>query len=263
MTLPQATEFAVGLLDAYAEMKRNGDGEEPCLAELCITECRSRFKCHKDRDLKKRIKALALALENANAEATHNDWLWLFSRMLGCYRASGRIKAIPAKGVDFVVEAFHAIQDVIIDSRRNLPAKLQSKGQKLAGQAASRLGYVGLAPTKKWLLKSCFEPIGVTESSQPALLKAAFRVLAKLSTPLEQLAGEQGIKNADVNNLKVKDLVSVMDVMLLASNVWCAMHYNEFEGKNRVVREAGRAAGSVLTKKKMPTTRRAAGGTKR
>ena len=139
MTLPQCTEFTLACIDAHSLARKNGS--ETSLAALCVNECRTRFNCKNERDVRKRVKALALALEHANAEDAHNDWLWLFSRMVGCYRISGRIKSIPPPGVDFVCKAFDEIEGMLKDSKRSLPSKLKCDEEKLAGTQSPRVGF--------------------------------------------------------------------------------------------------------------------------
>ncbi|KAH8053298.1 hypothetical protein JL722_9521 [Aureococcus anophagefferens] len=209
MTLPQCTEFTLACIDAHSLARKNGS--ETSLAALCVNECRTRFNCKNERDVRKRVKALALALEHANAEDAHNDWLWLFSRMVGCYRISGRIKSIPPPGVDFV-------------------------------------GFIGVAPLKKWLAANVFRPLRISENDEPQLLHAILRVLEKMARSLESEARAQSITNADVNNFKVKDLVTCVEVMVLISNVWCAMHYDEFENRQKEKREQGREGGAALAR---------------
>ena len=77
---------------------------------------------------------------------------------------------------------------------------------------------------------------------------AILRVLEKMARSLESEARAQSITNADVNNFKVKDLVTCVEVMVLISNVWCAMHYDEFENRQKEKREQGREGGAALAR---------------
>ncbi|KAH8054652.1 hypothetical protein JL722_8591 [Aureococcus anophagefferens] len=167
--------------------------------------------------------------EHANAEDAHNDWLWLFSRMVGC-RISGRIKSIHA-GRDFVCKAFDEIEGMLKDSKRSLPSKLKSASSASLPQ--------------KWLAANVFRPLRISENDEPQLLHAILRVLEKMARSLESEARAQSITNADVNNFKVKDLVTCVEVMVLISNVWCAMHYDEFENRQKEKREQGREGGAA------------------
>ena len=246
MTLPQCTEFTLACIDAHSLARKNGS--ETSLAALCVNECRTRFNCKNERDVRKRVKALALALEHANCEDAHNDWLWLFSRMVGCYRISGRVKSIPPPGVDFVCKAFDEIEGMLKDSKRSLPSKLKCDEEKLAGTQSPRVGFIGVAPLKKWLAANVFRPLRISENDEPQLLHAILRVLEKMARSLESEARAQSITNADVNNFKVKDLVTCVEVMVLISNVWCAMHYDEFENRQKEKREQGREGGAALAR---------------
>ncbi|KAH8045736.1 hypothetical protein JL720_16578 [Aureococcus anophagefferens] len=246
-------EFVASVFELADNWTNSTDADEYVeFLKLGYDRCRTRFNCKNERDVRKRVKALALALEHANAEDAHNDWLWLFSRMVGCYRISGRIKSIPPPGVDFVCKAFDEIEGMLKDSKRSLPSKLKCDEEKLAGTQSPRVGFcvgfIGVAPLKKWLAANVFRPLRISENDEPQLLHAILRVLEKMARSLESEARAQSITNADVNNFKVKDLVTCVEVMVLISNVWCAMHYDEFENRQKEKREQGREGGAALAR---------------
>ena len=134
------------------------------------------------------------------------------------------------------------------DSKRSLPSKLKCDEEKLAGTQSPRVGFIGVAPLKKWLAANVFRPLRISENDEPQLLHAILRVLEKMARSLESEARAQSITNADVNNFKVKDLVTCVEVMVLISNVWCAMHYDEFENRQKEKREQGREGGAALAR---------------
>ena len=80
---------------------------------------------------------MALALEEANEPETsttgkHDDWLWSFSRLAGCYTPSGRITKMPTEGSRFVCKCFGEMQALLLETRTMMGTQLlQSPVQKL------------------------------------------------------------------------------------------------------------------------------------
>ena len=130
--------------------------------------------------------------------------------MVGCYRISGRVKSIPPEGVDFIASCFQSIQSVVLDCRACIPTRIKSPTQLLTKSTAmaAKVGYIGVVPTKKWMNKHVFKSLNISTITEPELYDAVNRVMELVSTPLINIVTREGIKNADVDNIKVKDIVS-------------------------------------------------------
>ena len=76
------------------------------LAEVSVEYIKSKFGAAKGKRLKQKLKIFALALDKCNTPGgkEHSDWLWLFSRLAGCYTASGRVLAVPDAGTQQIVD---------------------------------------------------------------------------------------------------------------------------------------------------------------
>ena len=83
---------------------------------------------------------------------------------------------------------------------------------------AAKVGYIGVVPTKKWMNKHVFKSLNISTITEPELYDAVNRVMELVSTPLINIVTREGIKNADVDNIKVKDIVSCAEVIILVSN---------------------------------------------
>ena len=242
MTVNSATEFAIRVYEAHAATLEAGGGEQS-IAALALSELKLQFGTRDDAQLKKRVKALTITLEAANRDETRNDLLWLFARVVGCFSPSGRVKAVPPAGVDFLVRYFTKMQTIVASCRTSLPSRLQSPTQSMLtnGKVGSKVGYVGLHPIKQHLPKELYGPLKLSANGRESKLRAAIeRVIERLARPLVDLCTEAKIPNgADLaKDLKVRDLCTPVDLLLLVANVWCAVNWDVCENANKAMRSS-------------------------
>lgn len=249
MSPSAATEFILQVYDAKATADAKGAGSARhlavggttvSLAELALGELRTKFNPRSEKDFRKRVKALVLAMERANDTGaggkTFNAWIWLFSRLLGCYSVSGRVRAIPAAGVSFIVRSMASLTDVVAICRAALPSRLKTTEQKAcsSGKAGSHVGYVGLAPTRTWL-RQVNKEMGIRGAADAELLAAVDKVLDHLCEPIDDVLAANKLRD-EVGDVNVARVCGAADALLLVSNVWCAKHWDVCENVNAAVR---------------------------
>ena len=121
-----------------------------------------------------------------------DDFLNLFSRLVGCYTISGRVKAMPREGAAFVARVFQAgTQPLAVEAHRCLPSRLAAPMQKRvkSGKLSGSVGYVGVGPLMKWLPAGLYKAAGVKDPQLKAAVEGILKNLARPSSSLLRAAG--------------------------------------------------------------------------
>lgn len=199
----------------------------PSFGEVSLDYIKSKYGAAGGKRLKQKMKVFAAALANCNAtadsggqgEGSHSDWLWLFSRLVGCYTPSGRIKGIPAKGVSFVCGMLEEIAEMSMKTHKKLPSSCQTPEMKSmkAGKNSTMVGYVGLPAAEKWL-DSIFARLNLkgTSPADVNLKNVVFDVLRHSTHAYEEATGMAG------GDHTVAKMTTAADLFILVANLWCA-----------------------------------------
>lgn len=217
MPVNAATAFVCNVLTIYGEQP--GDAS---LAALVVNELRAAAK--NEKHLAKSVKALANRLHNASTREHFDDFLNLFSRLVGCYTISGRVKAMPREGAAFVARVFQAgTQPLAVEAHRCLPSRFAAPMQKRvkSGKLSGSVGYVGVGPLMKWLPAGLYKAAGVKDPQLKAAVEGILKNLARPSSSLLRAAGLDPI-----GDVKVADLIEAHVVLLLVANLWHAVNWD-------------------------------------
>jgi hypothetical protein len=196
----------------------------PSFGEVSLDYIKSKYGAAGGKRLKQKMKVFAKALANCNAtnigsQESHSDWLWLFSRLVGCYTPSGRIKGIPATGVSFVCGVLEEIAAMSMKTHLKLPSSCQTPEMKSmkAGKNSTMVGYVGLPMAEKWL-GSIFARLKLngTSSADVKMKDCVFDVLRHSTHTYEEATGAAG------GDHTVDKMTTAADLFILVANLWCA-----------------------------------------
>ncbi|KAH8056214.1 hypothetical protein JL722_7516 [Aureococcus anophagefferens] len=139
------------------------------------------------------VRSLCLTLEIANHDSFENDWLWLFSRLIGCYTRSGRVKAVPVGGATFACNSLSQLLPLLNETKQRLPhgVKTPLQGMVKSGKNQAYVGYVGYQAVKHWLRTSVFATLSLRSRRHEHLRNAALATLSRASTPLAVIVERQ------------------------------------------------------------------------
>ena len=169
----------------------------------------------KQRSLGLLVRSLCLTLEIANHDSFENDWLWLFSRLIGCYTRSGRVKAVPMKGATFACDCLSQLLPLLNETKQRLPhgVKTTLQGMIKSGKNQAYVGYIGHTALKHWLRTSVFSVLCLRAKRHECLRSAALDTLNKASTPLAAIVERQRLEaeESKANDAKAKGRKSVRD----------------------------------------------------
>ena len=139
------------------------------------------------------VRSLCLTLEIANHDSFENDWLWLFSRLIGCYTRSGRVKAVPVGGATFACNSLSQLLPLLNETKQRLPhgVKTPLQGMVKSGKNQAYVGYVGYQAVKHWLRTTVFATLSLRSRRHEHLRNAALATLSRASTPLAVIVERQ------------------------------------------------------------------------
>ena len=197
--------------------------EPPPLATVSLDYIKSKFGASDKKRLKPKVAAFAKALHKCNTPdgKDHSDFLWLFSRLVGCYTASGRVRAVPGAGASFVTNCLEEIGALVAETNPKLPNNVKTpeeRGMK-AGKNSALVGHIGLVAAEKWLERKAFPALGLAPGGaldNEPLRACVVDVLRRSALSYEAVVGEAG------GDLTVAKLTTCAELLVLVANLWVA-----------------------------------------
>ena len=222
---------------------------------LEILECREFPHEHGAHKFHVRVRSLARALQRYDGR---NTWLYLFSRLAGCYTRNGRVRAIPQEGASFVCGAYRAILPALFEARKRIPHGVNNDLQRVMRGAKHQVhvGYVALGVARNALRKvhrdirdvEVARGVPLPKYAERRLREASDLALTSLSKPLAGLLDDLNdqrktgkrslLPKANLDNT-VTTLVPCVDFLLLVANIWTGVH--ALEAEQRAKDLAGRS----------------------
>ena len=146
----------------------------------------------------------------------HSDFLWLFSPLVGCYTASGRVRAVPGAGASFVTNCLEEIARSSLETNL-LPNNVKTpeeRGMK-AGKNSALVGHIGLVAAEKWLERKAFPALGLAPGGaldNEPLRACVVDVLRRSALSYQAVVGEAG------GDLTVAKLTTCAELLVLVAN---------------------------------------------